>query len=626
MNLSVVYELRERLKTAAVAGTSLIQEDFRLKKAVEQMAPLSKASPVFARICQMAEKTIAPDCENRAEAVLDTLSLLDAVLCTQGGLLKEGEWKEIPRREGAEGIHVNVPYSQMAPVLEAFRGTGSGRYAVLRDTHEKNPEIFADFRVKNLMVKALGDSYADLADMAAGWLKEEGPKINPLLKLGFDPEGKRDMARRVELISSISGGDENDFYAEMLPKASKEVKEALVHALRHRQDNEKLLLDLVKSEKGKVKEAALTSLAHMNGEGAVDFWKKQMDKNPAKAINYLQNSRTTWASDLMALHLEQWLDVFEASGLTLKQLKNEDRQRLYDLWRGAQVKCSPRMCACYRRVYRIIPRETAENLWSALAEEQPEDLCRTAEELYRDYGDDFLQSVFWIDLLTKSREEVYDRFSPYLETGNLLDAAKSMGGRKKDPMGIYKVFMRVRYEEKEGGYVVYREAWESPVRFQTVVSRLEAGIDPRWYSLLLNSKDRFDSRFRKMVRNGFDNGYDAMMAGLFRPDAEELKAAYGKYFYQGARVRGTVAADVIMLKKCGWKDYKGLLSLTGKKNDHIATYEILQLLSELPMGSEALAEELDSLIKSYGKKAKIGVGVLEMWRDKLRSGISPEDL
>lgn len=226
---------------------------------------------------------------------------------------------------------------------------------MLRDTHEKNPEIFADFRVKNLMVKALGDSYADLADMAAGWLKEEGPKINPLLKLGFDPEEAGHGQESGAYIIHIRG-DENDFYAEMLPKASKEVKEALVHALRHRQDNEKLLLDLVKSEKGKVKEAALTSLAHMNGEGAVDFWKKQMDKNPAKAINYLQNSRTTWASDLMALHLEQWLDGFEASGLTLKRLKNEDRQRLYDLWRGAQVKCSPRMCACYRRVYRIIPR------------------------------------------------------------------------------------------------------------------------------------------------------------------------------------------------------------------------------------------------------------------------------
>lgn len=626
MNLSVVYELRERLKTAAVAGTGLIQEDFRLRKAVEQMAPLSKASPVFARICQMAAKAIAPDCENRTETVLDTLSLLDAVLCTQGGLLKEGEWKEIPRQEGEEGVYVNVPYSQMAPVLEAFRGTGSGRYAVLKDAHEEKPEIFTDFRIKNLMVKALGDSYADLADMAAGWLVEEGPGIIPLLKQGFDPEGKRDMARRVELISSISGGDENDFYVEMIPKASKEVKEALVHALRHREDNEGLLLDLVKSEKGKVKEATLTSLTHMNGERAEEFWKKQMDKNPAKAIDFLQNSRTMWASDLMAAHLEQWLDAFEGSGLSLKQLKDEDRQRLYDLWRGAQMKYSPRMCACYKRVYQVIPGETAGNLWTALVEEQPGALCRTAEELYREHGDDFLQCVFWIDLLTKSREEVYDRFSPYLEGENLLEAAKHIGGKKKDPMGIYKVLMRVRYEEKEGGYVVYRESWESPVRLRTVVLKLEAGLDPRWYPLLLKSKDRFDTRFRKMVRNSFDNGYDAMVAGLYRPDMEDLKEAYGKYFYQGAKVRGTVAADVVMLKKCGWKDYEGLLSLAGKKHDHIATYEIRQLLSELPMSGEALVEELDSLIKSYGRKAKIGVGVLEMWRDKLKSGVSPENL
>ena len=32
MNLDVVYELRERLETAAVAGVNLIMEDFRLGK------------------------------------------------------------------------------------------------------------------------------------------------------------------------------------------------------------------------------------------------------------------------------------------------------------------------------------------------------------------------------------------------------------------------------------------------------------------------------------------------------------------------------------------------------------------------------------------------------------------
>ena len=33
MNLDAMYELRERLETAAVAGVGLIQEDFRLKRA-----------------------------------------------------------------------------------------------------------------------------------------------------------------------------------------------------------------------------------------------------------------------------------------------------------------------------------------------------------------------------------------------------------------------------------------------------------------------------------------------------------------------------------------------------------------------------------------------------------------
>ena len=121
MNLSVVYELRDRLKTAAVAGTGLIGEDFRLKRAVEQMAPLAKASPVFGKICQMAQKAVALECEDRTAAVLDTMALLDAVLCTQGGLLKEGEWQKIDVKDRQEGIPVNIPYSQLAPVLEARR-------------------------------------------------------------------------------------------------------------------------------------------------------------------------------------------------------------------------------------------------------------------------------------------------------------------------------------------------------------------------------------------------------------------------------------------------------------------------------------------------------------------------
>lgn len=46
MNLNPLYELKERLESSIIAGVSLLSEDFRLTRAVEQMEPLSKASPV----------------------------------------------------------------------------------------------------------------------------------------------------------------------------------------------------------------------------------------------------------------------------------------------------------------------------------------------------------------------------------------------------------------------------------------------------------------------------------------------------------------------------------------------------------------------------------------------------
>ena len=40
MNLNPLYELKERLESSIIAGLALLPEDFRLKRAVEQMEPL----------------------------------------------------------------------------------------------------------------------------------------------------------------------------------------------------------------------------------------------------------------------------------------------------------------------------------------------------------------------------------------------------------------------------------------------------------------------------------------------------------------------------------------------------------------------------------------------------------
>ena len=70
MELQALYDLQERLEAAAAAGVRLAGEDFRLKRAVDSIAPLADASPVIKKLYLMAAQTIAPDCKDRAGTIL----------------------------------------------------------------------------------------------------------------------------------------------------------------------------------------------------------------------------------------------------------------------------------------------------------------------------------------------------------------------------------------------------------------------------------------------------------------------------------------------------------------------------------------------------------------------------
>ena len=86
MDTEPIYELRDRLRAAGIAGTNLLSEDFRLKRAFEAFKPLETASPVFAKIGQLAQQLLSPDCQNPQGALLDTMTLVDAVICTLGAV------------------------------------------------------------------------------------------------------------------------------------------------------------------------------------------------------------------------------------------------------------------------------------------------------------------------------------------------------------------------------------------------------------------------------------------------------------------------------------------------------------------------------------------------------------
>ena len=108
MDVTPIYELKTRLRAAAIAGTNLLSEDFRLKKAVEGFAAMKGASPVFAKINDLSEALVSDSCEDKAGTLLDTITLVDSVICTLGAVDAAGDVENIELPE-TPSVMINAP-------------------------------------------------------------------------------------------------------------------------------------------------------------------------------------------------------------------------------------------------------------------------------------------------------------------------------------------------------------------------------------------------------------------------------------------------------------------------------------------------------------------------------------
>lgn len=82
MNTTPFYELHDRLYDRASAGCASIAEDFRLKRAVENMAPLAEANKTFARLGNMCAKLFTEP--EPALLLADYIALAGALAGVQG--------------------------------------------------------------------------------------------------------------------------------------------------------------------------------------------------------------------------------------------------------------------------------------------------------------------------------------------------------------------------------------------------------------------------------------------------------------------------------------------------------------------------------------------------------------
>lgn len=534
MDMKPLYDVKERLEHAAIAGTGLLGEDFRLRRSAEAMAPLAAASPVFAKISAGLEGLLAAPAEERGRRLLSLLALVDAVAYTQGTTGLAGELTPL---ESGGGTYCQISYGQIQPLLTALTTTGGGRMEVVSSAYENHPEFFRDYRVLSAVIAGLGDSYGEMAEQNAKILKEIGSDALPLLKRGFDGAGKRDMARRAEVIAAIEGAEATPWLLSVLPESKKDVRAAVIEGLGANAENTALLLDLTKSERGKCREAALSALALQDGETVKAFWTEELPKR-GESVSFLAKSQTSWASDLVAEGFKACLERLLAGDRVITAEQNEELRR----WSDAAVgKDSPAMLDFWRWASRS--QDIAKlKLKAGMRHMAIEDvlhycltrglccrgtpsLCNLCIELWESSGRGaaHLTHALFAAILTWPAEEVYDQFSGYIRTKKPLAGAEEARRAHKAAL---KALWILRWNPEAGGYCSYYDDRSNHV--------LDVTIDRRWFSRLIEAVWKVPEDGREQQYMPYNGGetvgeFDMTLINLANPADQTVCALIVPY-------------------------------------------------------------------------------------------------
>lgn len=636
MNFEPLYELKNRLENVAVVGINLAKDDFRLKRVVEQLKEYSTAAKVFKQIYDMGNKLVSTDDEDKCDLFLDLLALLDAVLCTQATTYSGDKPQEIKSITKTKDYYKELHYSELSPLIYAFSENGGGRLFTIQDAVDNKSEIFDDFRLKSYMIKGLSDKYSEIVNLATKQLKKQRKEIIPLLKDGFSPRGGKEMLSRLDIISHIAKEDENDFYKYCIENGSKEIKEYAIGYLSYDQSNIDYILDLTKTEKGKLKNKAFEALSYMNDNRAAEEWGKFLKKKPLDNIEYLRGTDQQWAIDYLDEFIENY--VTETKNKTLKTAE-EKRTVEYDI-----LKISPfilknrneKSLLFCKELYPYNKYEIKRILNFYIAKDLDKEVINTIKELSKEYEGEFLQQEFLISLIKDKAETVYKNFSKYAGAGKEKEEIRALfntfirGNYSKnkeerkvqeDFRDMFQIILRMHYDEENREYIL---EWPDTISGYPIQIKLD-GFDKKWYDIILGTSTEITGNWEYYSSSHGDFRY------LYNPNIKGLKEKFAEFYYNITLLRTPYLADIEFLNKLEWKDYKDFL--VGKmdigKNIYLLSYRlsyISDFINKIPISEEDLKTQIEELLEKYKTLQKTTRFLCQVWLDKLNSGVKVKEL
>ena len=631
MNFEPLYELKNRLENVAVVGINLAKDDFRLKRAVEQVKEYSTVAKVFKQIYDMGSSLISTDDEDKCDLFLDLLALLDAVLCTQATTYSGDKPQQIKTIAKNKDYYKELHYSELSPLLYALTETGSGRCEIIENIIENNSKLLNDFRVKNYMIHGLSDKYSEISYIITEELKKQGKEVIPLLKDGFDPQGKRDMVLRFDIISTLCKEEENDFYKYCIENGSKEIKEIAIEALKYSQDNIDYILDLTKTEKGRLKNKAFEALSYMNDDRAEKEWDKFFKKKPFENILYLQNTNQQWAIDYLTNYIEEYV----------KELKKEDKKKevgveVSSLCMMTFKRRTNKLLSLYKELYPYNRYEIKRILSYYIVSKVDKEIIDLVKELSEKYEGEFLEQEFLISLIKDKPETVYKNFSKYIGVGKSQKEIKDLFSNfflgkhsktketariQEDFRTVFNIIFHIEYKEESKEYILY---WQNIDDYSVMEVKL-SGFDKKWYDIIFELDNDYYENWNSY------SSYNSSIKRLYNPDIKGLKERYGEFYYNLVLSRIPYNEDIEFLNKLGWTDYKDFLKgkIDIEKNPSAFANRVRYVgyvLQDTLMSESDLIEQLEEIMAINKKNPKVPINLCDRWLERLKSGVKVKEL
>ena len=481
------------------------------------------------------------------------------------------------------------------------------------------------------MIHGLSDKYSEISYIITEELKKQGKEVIPLLKDGFDPQGKRDMVLRFDIISTLCKEEENDFYKYCIENGSKEIKEIAIEALKYSQDNIDYILDLTKTEKGRLKNKAFEALSYMNDDRAEKEWDKFFKKKPFENILYLQNTNQQWAIDYLTNYIEEYV----------KELKKEDKKKevgveVSSLCMMTFKRRTNKLLSLYKELYPYNRYEIKRILSYYIVSEVDKEIIDLVKELAEKYEGEFLEQEFLISLIKDKPETVYKNFSKYIGVGKSQKEIKDLFSNfflgkhsktketariQEDFRTVFNIIFHIEYKEESKEYILY---WQNIDDYSVMEVKL-SGFDKKWYDIIFELDNDYYENWNSY------SSYNSSIKRLYNPDIKGMKEKYGKFYYNIILSRIPYGYDIEFLNKLEWTDYKDFLKgkIDIEKNPSAFANRVRYvgyILQDTLMSDSDLIEQLEEIMAINKKNPKVPINLCDRWIERLKSGVKVKEL